>query len=180
MRFVWDKRKSQRTSENMASDSKTQRESSMTRSHSASKTASSKEKSAGSRSARSMASWFWLLRTPFMKTKDKKSYASSRRGKRPRAKGESTLRKSKALSDELIALAQSKDSEIDTSGISEQLDWSKAVVGKFYRPIKKSVTIRLDADVLLWLRSHRGKYQTRINGLLRAAMVRSHKQRKRN
>jgi len=43
-------------------------------------------------------------------------------------------------------------------------------VGKFYRPIKKSLTIRLDAEVLAWLKAHGRGYQTRINRLLRAAM----------
>jgi uncharacterized protein (DUF4415 family) len=41
---------------------------------------------------------------------------------------------------------------------------------KFYRPIKKSLTIRLDADVLAWLKGQGKGYQTRINGLLREAM----------
>jgi uncharacterized protein (DUF4415 family) len=47
---------------------------------------------------------------------------------------------------------------------------SRAVVGKFYRPIKKAVTIRLDADVLAWLKSQGTGYQTRINAFLRRAM----------
>ena len=42
--------------------------------------------------------------------------------------------------DEIRALKRMKDSEIDTSDIPEVSDWSKAVVGKFYRPIKKPVT----------------------------------------
>jgi uncharacterized protein (DUF4415 family) len=50
------------------------------------------------------------------------------------------------------------------------LDWSKAVVGKFYRPIKKPLTIRVDADVLAWLKGQGKGYQTRINALLRSAM----------
>ena len=71
---------------------------------------------------------------------------------------------------ELRALAARPDSEIDLSDIPEIVDWSGAVVGKFYRPIKKSLTIRIDADVLAWLRSQGKGYQTRINQLLRAAM----------
>jgi uncharacterized protein (DUF4415 family) len=78
---------------------------------------------------------------------------------------------SKALKKELAALAAMRDSQIDFSDIPEVRDWSRAVVGKFYRPIKKSLTIRLDADVLAWLKSHGRGYQTRINQLLRAAMV---------
>ena len=42
------------------------------------------------------------------------------------------------------------DDDIDYSD-APQIDWSNAVRGKFYRPIKKSVTLRLDADVLAWL-----------------------------
>lgn len=68
----------------------------------------------------------------------------------------------------LIAL---RDEDIDTSDISAVADWSKAVVGKFYRPIKEPVTLRLDADVLAWLKSQGPGYQTRINTLLRDAMV---------
>jgi uncharacterized protein (DUF4415 family) len=71
---------------------------------------------------------------------------------------------------ELTALAAMPDSQIDFSDQAEVRDWSRAVVGKFYRPIKKSLTIRLDADVLAWLKSHGRGYQTRINQLLRNAM----------
>ena len=71
---------------------------------------------------------------------------------------------------ELRELAAKPDNEIDLTDIPEIVDWSGAVVGKFYRPIKKSLTIRVDADVLAWLRSQGKGYQTRINQLLRAAM----------
>lgn len=59
---------------------------------------------------------------------------------------------------------------VDTSDIPEVKDWRRAEVGKFYRPIKKSVTVRLDMDVLAWLKSQGAGYQTRINALLRRAM----------
>ena len=48
---------------------------------------------------------------------------------------------------ELRPLASKPDSEIDLTDILEIVDWTGAVVGKFYRPIKKSLTIRVDADV---------------------------------
>lgn len=76
----------------------------------------------------------------------------------------------KKQAKELAALAALRDEKIDLSDVPEVLDWSGAVVGKFYRPIKKSLTIRLDADVLAWLKSGGRGYQTRINGLLRTAM----------
>jgi uncharacterized protein (DUF4415 family) len=63
-----------------------------------------------------------------------------------------------------------KNAEIDLTDIPQSANWDKAVVGKFYRPIKKSLTIRIDADVLAWLKKQGKGYQTRINGLLRSAM----------
>lgn len=73
---------------------------------------------------------------------------------------------------ELAALAAMPDEEIDTQDIPEVSDWSGAERGKFYRPVKQQVTLRLDADVIAWFKSHsegpngRG-YQTNINRALR-------------
>jgi uncharacterized protein (DUF4415 family) len=75
--------------------------------------------------------------------------------------------------DEIRALKQMKESDIDLSDIPETKDWSRALVGKFYRPLKKPVTIRLDADVLAWLKAGGRGYQTRTNAILRRAMERS-------
>ena len=47
---------------------------------------------------------------------------------------------------------------------------AKPVVGRFYRPIKQQVTVRIDADVLAWLKSGGKGYQTRLNDVLRQAM----------
>src|ERR1017187_4598157 len=74
---------------------------------------------------------------------------------------------------EIRALKRMKDREIDTTDIPPVLDWSKAHVGKFYRPIKKPLTIRVDADVLAWLKAQGKGYQTRINALLRSSMERA-------
>ena len=75
-----------------------------------------------------------------------------------------------ATKRELAALLALRDQDIDTSDAPEVKDWSKAVVGKFYRPIKEPVTLRLDADVIAWLKSAGPGYQTRVNALLRQAM----------
>ncbi len=40
------------------------------------------------------------------------------------------------------------------------------------RPAKQQLTIRLDTDILDWLKSKRGPYQTRLNDILRAVMAR--------
>ncbi|MGA7796845.1 MAG: BrnA antitoxin family protein [Candidatus Acidiferrales bacterium] len=77
---------------------------------------------------------------------------------------------SKKQAKELAALSALPDEKIDLSDLPEVLDWSGAVVGKYYRPIKKSLTIRLDADVLAWLKAQGRGYQTRINKMLREAM----------
>ena len=70
----------------------------------------------------------------------------------------------------LERLAAQPEGTIDTSDIPEVTDWSGAVRGGLYRPRKEAVTIRVDADVLAWFRSHaeggRG-YQTEINRILR-------------
>jgi uncharacterized protein (DUF4415 family) len=42
-------------------------------------------------------------------------------------------------------------------------DWKDAVQGRFYRPVKKQLTVRIDADVLEWLRSRGNGYQSRMN-----------------
>ena len=74
---------------------------------------------------------------------------------------------------ELQRLAQRSDSEIDLSDIPEIRQFpSDAVIGKFYRPKKQSVTIRLDADVLAWLKTSGDGYQTRVNTYLRQLMTR--------
>jgi uncharacterized protein (DUF4415 family) len=83
------------------------------------------------------------------------------------------VRTAKEQDKEITALMHMKDEDIDLSDIPEIKDWSKVVVGKFYRPIKKPLTIRLDADVLAWLKSQGKGYQTRINSLLRQAMEHS-------
>jgi len=75
---------------------------------------------------------------------------------------------------EIKKLAAISDDGIDTSDIPETTDWSNAVVGKYYKPIKKQVTLRLDADMLDWFKSQGGKYQTRINKVLRRYMESQH------
>ena len=81
----------------------------------------------------------------------------------------------KKQAEEMAALTAMPDEEIDTSDIPEITDWSKAVVGRFYRPVKETVTIRLDADVLDWLKQGGKGYQTRVNTILRAVMEKKRK-----
>jgi uncharacterized protein (DUF4415 family) len=70
----------------------------------------------------------------------------------------------------LDALAARPDSEIDTADMPEVIDWSGAVRGAFFRPVKKPVALRLDADILDWFKRGGDGYQTRINAALREFM----------
>ncbi len=74
------------------------------------------------------------------------------------------------IAAELKALAAMREDTIDLTDAPEGRHWRRAVVGTFYRPIKKSLTIRLDDDVSAWLKTQGKGYQTPINKLLRAAM----------
>lgn len=73
------------------------------------------------------------------------------------------------LETELQRLAARPAVEIDLGDIPE-LDEAFFREAEWQPPIKKPVTIRLDADVLEWFRSQGPGYQTRINRLLRRYM----------
>jgi uncharacterized protein (DUF4415 family) len=62
---------------------------------------------------------------------------------------------------------------IDTSDIPElpASAWRNAVRGRFYRPVKQAVSLRLDADVIAWLKKDGQGYQTRANQMLRERML---------
>lgn len=74
---------------------------------------------------------------------------------------------------ELSALAARPENEIDFSDITATTRdaWSSASRGRFYRPVKQQLTVRIDADVLEWLKGQGTGYQSRLNEILRAAMV---------
>jgi uncharacterized protein (DUF4415 family) len=74
---------------------------------------------------------------------------------------------------ELRALAALPDDQIDTSDIPElpPRAWKGAVRGRFYRPVKRAVSMRLDADVIAWLKKRGKGYQTRANRILRQHML---------
>ncbi len=75
---------------------------------------------------------------------------------------------------ELEALATLPEDRIDTSDIPPlpEAFWKSALRNPFYRPVKEQITVRLDADVLAWLRSMGRGYQTKLNDILRQAMLR--------
>ena len=67
---------------------------------------------------------------------------------------------------ELDTLATRPDAEIDYSDIPPLGN-----LEQFYRPVKEMTTVRIDADVLHWLRSQGKGYQTKINAILRKEML---------
>lgn len=84
------------------------------------------------------------------------------------------LKNKKPMTDEeRRRLLNIRDEDIDYSDIPQIPDdfADEVVRGLLYRPVKKSVSIRIDADVLLWLKSQGKGYQTRINTILRQAML---------
>ena len=78
-----------------------------------------------------------------------------------------------SLRKELAALAAKPEADIDVSDLpaTTGADWQGAVRGKFYRPVKQQLTVRIDADVLEWLKSEGQGYQSRMNEILRLAML---------
>ena len=78
-------------------------------------------------------------------------------------------------------LASLPDDTIDLSDIPELTEeqMKSAVLGRFYRPLKKQITASVDADVLAWLKAGGKGYQTRMNAILRKEMLAALKQGRR-
>ena len=79
------------------------------------------------------------------------------------------------LQAELDALAAMPDNEIDTTDMPPIADWSNAVRGPLYRPIKRPLSLRVDADIVDWFQRQGQGYQTRMNIALREYVERHRK-----
>ena len=67
-----------------------------------------------------------------------------------------------------------KDEDIDFSDIPEFKDFSGFRPWqdrKLYKPLKITVTCKLDADIVAWLKQGGKGYQTRLNAILRREMA---------
>jgi uncharacterized protein (DUF4415 family) len=72
---------------------------------------------------------------------------------------------------EIRKIGKMRDSDIDLSDAPEMKSFPQDVyVGRFYRPVKQQISLRVDADVLAWFRSRGKKYQTLMNEVLRREM----------
>lgn len=77
----------------------------------------------------------------------------------------------KSIKSDLARLDRLKDRDIDYSDIPPLDDaFFKKARMVAWPPAKQQVTVRLDVDVLDWLKLHGKGYQTRLNRILRAAM----------
>ncbi len=76
----------------------------------------------------------------------------------------------KSIKNDLARLDRIKDAQIDYSDIPPLDNSFYAKATEAWPPAKQQLTLRLDADVLHWLKAHGRGYQTRINRILRAAM----------
>jgi uncharacterized protein (DUF4415 family) len=82
-----------------------------------------------------------------------------------------------AQKEELERLRNIKDEDINFSDIPPLTEkfWANARHHEFFRPLKSSTTVRVDTDVLAWLKSKGKGYQTRLNAILRDAMLKEMK-----
>jgi uncharacterized protein (DUF4415 family) len=71
---------------------------------------------------------------------------------------------------EISAKCIERDAHIDYSDIPPLDKSFYKTATEVWPPAKRQLTIRLDSDVLKWLKAHGRGYQTRINRILRAAM----------
>ena len=119
--------------------------------------------------------WFWFTPIPTRTTKI--GFASSA-CERLRHMKEGTMKQVVMREGEAANLTEAQRAQLaalddvtpDTNDIPEApaANWDYA--RRFYKPRKEPISIRLDADVLDWLRRRGDRYQTEINRILRLAM----------
>jgi uncharacterized protein (DUF4415 family) len=96
-----------------------------------------------------------------------------------RARTPISSRKGIKISKQTRKLYEQRDKSLDKDPETRPLPpetWAHAMRrDEFFRPIKKSITARIDADVLAWLRSRGEGHLTRMNAILREAMEQEQK-----
>ena len=108
--------------------------------------------------------------------KTKRAAASSRR-ERLVVKSDADIRryvKSPKLerdSKRLEAHLRKHGGDPSREDLKEMPSLSRTELARMYRPVKQSVHVRIDADVIAWLKSKDGPYQTRMNRILRNVML---------
>ena len=67
-----------------------------------------------------------------------------------------------------------RDRALDEDAEAPQLPpsyWAGASIGKYYRPLKTQISLRIDSEVLAWLKSKGEGHLSRINEILRERMA---------
>ena len=84
----------------------------------------------------------------------------------------STKTRSVRISNRTRELYKKRDRGLDHSDVPQlpPEQWSKGIVGRYYRPLKSQISFRIDNDVLAWLKSQGDGHLTRINAILRERM----------
>jgi uncharacterized protein (DUF4415 family) len=85
-------------------------------------------------------------------------------------KGTSTSTELPPVTEAQLAQLRALSGEPDTSDIPEAHAANWAHAQRFYKPRKEAISLRVDADILDWLRRKSDKYQTEINRILRETM----------
>ena len=72
----------------------------------------------------------------------------------------------------LLAKGTVPDDQLDLSDMTAITDWSNVVChNQFYRPVKQQTSNQIKTDVLAWFKAQGKGYQTRMNEILRDAML---------
>ncbi len=120
--------------------------------------------------------FFWWSLWNVSKAK-KKSFTSFRQGRQANMKKRSTKPQHRRLkiTNEVRQEYARRDKTLDNADPDAPVlppeMWENAIIGKYYRPKKTPVTVRLDQDVLAWLKAKGAGHLTRINEILRKEMI---------
>ena len=85
----------------------------------------------------------------------------------------STKNNSIKISERTRRLYDERDRSLDNAEVPQlpPAIWAKAEVGKYYRPRKMQISVRIDADILAWLKKSGPGHLSRINEILRQHML---------
>jgi len=107
-----------------------------------------------------------------MKHRKRVTRSAKRSVKRRSTRSSTGARRKTGKAEKLQGLTLHAAVESPRRRLASRHQASMKEVLEFYRPIKKPVTLRLDADVIAWFKREGRRYQTRINAALRRVMER--------
>lgn len=93
-------------------------------------------------------------------------------GREHSAKSRASNTRAKTLNSQARSGRRKNLNQEAESGKKKPFSLQNLKIADLYRPLKKPVTLRLDADVLAWFKKDGSRYQTRINNALRKFMER--------